>query len=279
VHEIGQMIHRDIKPENILIAPARSSQGNDAFLVDFGLAMSYHPKKTPRTDVPFAGTKAFASVNALHNIEQSRRDDLEALANVLIYLVCGWLPWEDIELKEGWVAALAIKKKTTNQFCLDLPDVFLNFRRQTQMLDFDQTPAYASYIAEFAKASEGMGKELVYSHYCPSIDLTRLEGTAKWVLTGDGRSITQFGFCAGRRRSGWLSHLKRLFVRCTQDVGVFISVIQLVQSDARRIKYLRSAGQGKWFYRELYNGITCGFRYCKCIYTAQCSRPEEIKIK
>jgi len=41
----------------------------------------------------FVGTASFSSIKAHEMMEQSRRDDLECLANVMVYLKKGRLPW------------------------------------------------------------------------------------------------------------------------------------------------------------------------------------------
>lgn len=42
------------------------------------------------------GTARYASVNAHNEMEQSRRDDLESIAYVLVYLATGTLPWMNL---------------------------------------------------------------------------------------------------------------------------------------------------------------------------------------
>jgi serine/threonine protein kinase len=163
VHQVGHIIHRDLRPDNMLIADVPGAGGNGAYLADYGLAKKYEPEAIPRHE-SFVGTITFASVNAHHSIEQSYRDDLEALANVLIYLACGTLPWEHIGRTQGLAAALALKQQawTTHQFCVDLPPVFISFREKTRKLGFNEIPEYEKHIAQFTKARTSMGHVPVY---------------------------------------------------------------------------------------------------------------------
>lgn len=71
---------------------------NTIFLIDYGLSKRY---RNPRTrqhvnlihHKNLTGTARYASINAHLGLEQSRRDDLEAIGYVLIYLLLGGLPW------------------------------------------------------------------------------------------------------------------------------------------------------------------------------------------
>lgn len=78
-------IHRDIKPENFLL----EKNGVRVCLVDFGLAKRYILKNGKhiemKTNKRMTGNIRYASLNAHQGYSQSRRDDLESLAYILIY--------------------------------------------------------------------------------------------------------------------------------------------------------------------------------------------------
>jgi serine/threonine protein kinase len=94
-------IHRDIKPENFLIGIENKS--HVLHLIDFGLSKKYRDLKTHqhvayKENRSLAGTVRYSSINTHFGFEQSRRDDLESIGYVLVYLALGSLPWQGIKV-------------------------------------------------------------------------------------------------------------------------------------------------------------------------------------
>jgi serine/threonine protein kinase len=125
-------IHRDLKPNNFAIGIG--TRLNVLYLIDFGLGMTYKDKLTG-THIVFkdkkeiVGTIRFASVNAHYGMEQSRRDDLESLGYVLVYLIRGALPWQNTAKgtqKRNEDSILQCKVSTSvEKLCTGLPCTFI----------------------------------------------------------------------------------------------------------------------------------------------------------
>ena len=92
LHDCG-IIHRDLKPDNFLFGLDKKKC---MYLIDFGLATAYkqnniHIKQKKGSLI---GTKRFSSANVSQGITPSRRDDIESIGYILIYLLKGELPWD-----------------------------------------------------------------------------------------------------------------------------------------------------------------------------------------
>jgi casein kinase I family protein HRR25 len=120
-------------------------------IIDFGLANKYRDEFTLnhipyRTYTNMTGTVRYMSINSHRRIEHTRRDDLESLAYVLIYFLCGSLPWQHLEggsKKQRYRRIMQQKINTpTIELCSGLPNEFEIFLDYTRGLSFDAKPNY-----------------------------------------------------------------------------------------------------------------------------------------
>ncbi|KAG1826510.1 kinase-like domain-containing protein [Suillus variegatus] len=140
-------VHGDIKPQNVLVGLGHLR--HTAFIIDFGIAKEYWDTTT-KVHIPFrrnqrlTGTPAFASLNNHLGVDPGRRDDLESLTYMLIYLLCGSLPWltSDHE-KLSSCSILERKVNTTIEvLCDGIPVEFASILIYTRSLAFSEDPDY-----------------------------------------------------------------------------------------------------------------------------------------
>ena len=171
LHRKG-FIHGDIKPDNFAIGNGENKQ-NQIFIFDFGLTREYVNLETKKhipykENVSFSGTARYASINSLIGIEQSRRDDMEALAYVWLYLLNGKVPWMKSSInpnngkkqtfKEKAEMIWNMKYKTPpEQLFHNLPDVFPEYLKAVRKLKFIEEPNYAKYKKMFRDALTNLG--------------------------------------------------------------------------------------------------------------------------
>ena len=161
LHSIGY-VHNDIKPENILIGTNENQlRSNRIYLIDFGIATPFwnfkNNKHLPiQASVPFNGTFRFSSKNHHCNgFSTSRRDDLESLIYLAIYLLTGTLPWivkNDIRTttkKEKLLTKTKDSKKDASghEICQNVPAPFEMALIYIQSLKFNEKPNY-SYLQQ-----------------------------------------------------------------------------------------------------------------------------------
>lgn len=123
-------IHRDIKPDNVTIGLRKRI--NTIYLLDMGLAKYYMNPNTGK-HIPYkdkkelTGSIRYASTNTHMGIEQSRRDDLESLGFVLVYLSKGKLPWQGVNAKDlnerCKLVAEKMLKTPIEKLCEGLPGI------------------------------------------------------------------------------------------------------------------------------------------------------------
>ena len=150
------IIHRDIKPDNFVMGLKKDN--GTLYLLDFGLAKKYRSSKTLE-QYPYikkkklTGTARYASIHALEEMEQSRRDDLESVGYVLMYFLRGNLPWQGLKIKskeDRYKKILDKKKETTSEeLCKGFPDEFREYLEYSRNLEYTEEPKYDQYKEKF----------------------------------------------------------------------------------------------------------------------------------
>ena len=144
-------IHRDLKPENWVIG--LDKEENLIYLIDFGLSKKYKDAKGEhilyKEGKSILGTVRYVSIYTHLGIEQSRRDDIESLGYILVYLAKGVLPWQGLKAKtQKERYKLIMNKKIENKpelLCHGLPEAFCQFFEYARGIQFNERPDY-SYL-------------------------------------------------------------------------------------------------------------------------------------
>lgn len=157
MHERG-FLHRDLKPQNILLGHKDGKHAGSVFLVDFGLSKKFvHEGGDKSTHVAYkddkslTGTPRYCSLNTQLGLEQSRRDDIESMMYVLIYLRKRWLPWMGMGgkgISKKKKHALILKKKrsvTVRSLCRGMHPAFASVLNSARSTEFSARPAYEAY--------------------------------------------------------------------------------------------------------------------------------------
>lgn len=139
-------LHRDLKPDNMMLGLA---DANKVYLADFGLAKKWRVRGV---HIPYSetrslvGTPRYVSLYCHRGIESSRRDDIESLGYVLVFLAKGRLPWQGIKAptkKDKNDRIRQLKQQTTiDELCTGLPTAFTILLTTARTLQFTETPPY-----------------------------------------------------------------------------------------------------------------------------------------
>lgn len=144
-------LHQDIKPENILID---NLNGQKLYLVDYGTSGYWWDNETNshviyQQSKKIVGTARYSCIANHQGYIQSRKDDLESLGYVLLYLIMGRLPWQGVrapDFRTKWKKIKRIKIRTNiYNLCETLPECFTLYFKYLETLSFTQSPDY-SYL-------------------------------------------------------------------------------------------------------------------------------------
>ena len=168
VHD-NNYIHRDIKPQNFLVG--KDSTAKTIYILDFGLAKRYRDEHT-HIHIPLkenrnlTGTARYASCNAHNGLEQSRRDDMESIAYVILYFFKGKLPWQGLKCKDKNEKYAKIKEMkmsiTPEKLWEGYPNEFANYLTSVKKLGFEEEPNYKNYIQMFNNLFKSKDFEMDY---------------------------------------------------------------------------------------------------------------------
>ena len=179
-------IHRDIKHSNFLIGNPDTSQ---LYLIDFGNAKKYRSTKTGKhiklikSNIIF-GPLIFLSFNALKGMEQTRRDDLESLGYVIIYLYMGSLLWSGLKFKDiiqGIIKTKEIREKLSiENICKGMPKEMNNYMNYVKNLKYEEQPDYEYLRSLFMNILKKIGvNEPLFSWADRNISQKRREPSNK----------------------------------------------------------------------------------------------------
>lgn len=171
---LNGFVHRDLKPQNFVIEYCEKTYPKfpEIYLIDYGLAKSYvEPDR--KTHAPFSqkkslkGTVRYSSVNTHLGIDQSRRDDMQSLGYILLYMVLGKLPWQNLmkdrDKREAYHHIMILKMRTSaDDLVSTLPDLIkksmLSYILYVNSLMYHEKPNYEycrSLFIDIASAFDG----------------------------------------------------------------------------------------------------------------------------
>jgi len=130
-------VYIDMKPENIMTI---IENNNIIKIIDFGLAEKYILLNQHRENLKkkgFSGTPLYSSISVMQGYTSSRRDDIESLGYLLLYLIRGGiLPWNQMSIQDIFVC------KLNYDFCEKKENIAREIVLYARNLEYEIKPDY-----------------------------------------------------------------------------------------------------------------------------------------
>jgi len=149
-----------------MLGPHLGPNADILYCIDFGLSKRYRDPVTEKHIIhrkgrSLTGTPRYASINNHMGVEQSRRDDLESIAYVLIYLIRGSLPWQGMHADTPQKKYRMILKKkqdtTVAELCRGMPVEFGEMLEYARGMKFEEEPDYKKLRKKFKNLYNARG--------------------------------------------------------------------------------------------------------------------------
>eukprot|EP00754_Rhynchopus_humris_P013347 Rhum_TRINITY_DN14323_c0_g1::Rhum_TRINITY_DN14323_c0_g1_i3::g.80420::m.80420/K02218/CSNK1, CKI; casein kinase 1 len=172
VHHAG-VIHKDIKPHNFLLGKGETA--HKVYVIDFGLSKKYRSEGRHlgfRLGRNLTGTSRYVGLNIHRGYEASRRDDMESIGYMFMYLLKGRLPWQGVggpglpKAKRNEIIHTSKESTPLTTLCEGYPQSFMDYLRYCKSLEFTQEINYDYLRSLFYRdyqAAYGNGQD--YSRY------------------------------------------------------------------------------------------------------------------
>lgn len=172
VHDRG-LIYRDVKPENFLLGQPNTDKWATVHLIDLGLCKCYRDEVNGH--IPYVdsgklivGTQRYMSTNCHFGRELSRRDDMEAILYLAVFLRKGQLPWHGFTgtpMEKNIQTGEMKQSISPEELCADMPPAFARYLHKVRSLQFEQRPNYDRLYGKFSRELQRMGTSLEEKQY------------------------------------------------------------------------------------------------------------------
>lgn len=144
VHRTG-VVHRDLKPANLCMGRGRNA--HVVHVIDYSVAKRYEEQE-PMVN-KFVGTTRYASTSAHIGASINRKDDLESICYIMMFLYKGRLPWsqkDNLSLAELNSYVRDWKMKPLQEVCEEYPSFFRDCLEYLRTIKFNEDPDYSILI-------------------------------------------------------------------------------------------------------------------------------------